>query len=138
MIIDVPQPPKRPWTKGTHEDHEVLHLVVEVCQDSQGRVFSAHRPEEQDDSDMALSWKSGGLEQAAFALLTEAVRREASLQAIMLKSKPDLFTRLEEADGDEREKLVEDLRKRLEFQLQEVITRMSREAVEEALLNVSG
>ena len=131
---DVPQPPERPWTKGKHEDHEVLHLVLEICQDSHGRVFSHHRPEEPVDANMAFSWRSGGLEQTAFALLTESVRREAVLEILLLASnKPDLYKRLLDAKGKDRETLIADLTKRLEFQLQGTISKLSEGAVEEAL-----
>jgi len=78
------------------------------------------------------------MEQTAFAFLTEALRREAILQALVFASgNPDLLKKLQDAEGGEREKLVVDLRKRLEFQLREVIARMSREAVEEALHTIS-
>lgn len=78
------------------------------------------------------------MEQTAFAFLTEAIRREAVLQALLFKTNhPDLFQRLEEAEGEERAKLIDDLRQRLEFQLQEVITRMALGAMEEALRAVS-
>jgi len=137
-MTDVPQPPSRPWTKGKHENHEVVHILLEVCQDRQGRVFSAHRPAERADEELALSWRSGGMEQTAFALLTEAARREAVLEILLLASnKPDLFKRLQEAEGEERESLITDLTRRLEFQLQETITKLSEGAVEEALLAIS-
>lgn len=78
------------------------------------------------------------MEQTAFALLTEAARREAVLEILLLASnKPDLFKRLQEAEGEERESLITDLTRRLEFQLQETITKLSEGAVEEALLAIS-
>jgi len=139
MKTDVPQPPPRPWKKGKQADYEVIHILLEICQDDRHRVFSSHRPAEREDEELALTWRSGGLEQTAFAFLTEAIRREAILQTLLFKSNhPDLFQRLEEAEGEEREKLVEDLRNRLEFQLQGVISRLALGAVEEALHTVSG
>ena len=75
--------PRYPWKKGTHEDYECLVIEVEICRDAIKQVYSSHRPQTQADQDLAMTWPGGGQEHIAFALLTEAARREAILALLM-------------------------------------------------------
>jgi hypothetical protein len=139
MPPDVPQPPPRPWKKGKHPDHEVVEIVIEICRDEHGRVFSSHRPLEESDEEVALGWPSGGMEQTAFALLTEAVRREAVLQVLVLAShKPELLLRLRDEKGEGRQKLLADVRERLKMQMNGTVARIAEGALEEAIRAISG
>ena len=90
-----PQPPARPWKKGDQTDYSALIIEVEVCRDKQGMVFSSHRLQGVEDRQVAMSWPTGGLEQVCFALLVEAVRREALLGIITVMSgEPEVLQRL--------------------------------------------
>lgn len=77
--------PPTPWSPGRYETHEVVKVDVTVCRDRLGRVYSSHSLSES-DREIALGWPTGGQEQVGFALLTEAVRREAILSLLILMS----------------------------------------------------
>jgi hypothetical protein len=74
------------WEKGRHDDHEVVVIEVRIRRDAHGRVVSNHFPQDETDLSILEGWPSGGMEQVAFALLTEAVRREALLDVILQAS----------------------------------------------------
>jgi len=85
--------PPYPWKKGQNRnvtaqregrmvpvpDHDVAIIELEICRDLLGPVYSSHKPQGQEDQDMLMSWPGSGQEHLAFALLTEALRREAVL-----------------------------------------------------------
>lgn len=98
---DLRTPPPTPWTKGSHEAYSAFSLTVDVCQDEFDRVWSSHCYETPEDEAVALQLKSGGAPQVAYALLTEAMRREAFVLTLVRMSKDPDFIQTYKTASDE-------------------------------------
>jgi hypothetical protein len=132
-------PPPRPWKKGDQGHYSALVVELRICRDAGGRVFSEHILQDDADREVAMSWEGGGQEEVAFALLVEAVRREALLEAMMAATKdPHLLSGFAQFSIEEREGVVRDLTQRLRVQVEGVVSRLASGAVEEALHSLSG
>jgi len=64
--------------QGKHKDYELAYVRVEICKTEEG-LLTHHYPETKSDEELLTSWKSGGMEQVAGALLNEGVKREIYL-----------------------------------------------------------
>ena len=138
MPDEVSKPPPRPWERGEQDGYSALHVVVEVCRDEHGRVYSAHRLGDELDEQTAMSWPGGGLNEAAFALLTEAVRREALVEFLVrMTHDPELIKRLCAMPEAEREDELRRSAKALHRQLRRTMAGLSEAAVREAFAVVS-
>ena len=97
-------PPPGPWQKGQHAEYGLAVAEVIVIRDKSGRVFSKHQLQDDGDVGVVQDWPSCGIEQMAFALLTEATRREALLQMLLLESNsPQQFALLQEMTPEARQ-----------------------------------
>lgn len=83
--------PKYPWKKGKHDEYTCFVVEVEVAVDQAGVPWSAHRLQDQQDHDLTRDMPSGGLEYVAYALVQEAVKREALLQVLLKVSNDSEF-----------------------------------------------
>lgn len=83
--------PQMPWKMGVFPDYRAFSIVVEVCQSEEGHVFSTHKMLTKEDEKTCASFPSGGVEQIAFGLLMEAVRREAYIAALIRLTNNPLF-----------------------------------------------
>lgn len=102
-----------------------------------GRVYSTHRPQSEFDEKLLLTWPSGGLEQATFALLVEAVRKEALLSVILDASKdPNWLARFRGANPEERKAAITRLSAILNQGVGKTLARISEAALQEALESV--
>jgi hypothetical protein len=81
------QPPERPWEVGKHENYACFRLRVLVAETGDA-VWSDHELETPEDEAVLPNLLSGGLRQAAYALFTEAMRKEA-MYTILLKLQND-------------------------------------------------
>ncbi|OHD24508.1 MAG: hypothetical protein A2Y38_07225 [Spirochaetes bacterium GWB1_59_5] len=89
--------PPKPWTPGRHPTYTAYTLVVHVCEDEHGRVWSDHEFFTEGDALVAAGTRNGGVEQVAHALLTEALRREAFVDLLVKVSHdPALLGRLQQ------------------------------------------
>lgn len=70
------QSPAKPWLPGKQHSYTSFRVVLNICQDGQGRVWSDHEFLSPEDEAVVLELPQGGVPQIAHALLTEAVRRE--------------------------------------------------------------
>lgn len=124
-------PPARPWEKGIHEDYSALVLELEVCRDGHGRVFSNHHLQDEKDQQVAMSWPSCGMEQVAFALLLEAVRRESLLCVLALMSQdPEALNRLMQMSETERAVWIQEMAAKVQQQIASVSERLVENAVQ--------
>lgn len=99
--------PKRPWERGRHEEYACASLEVKIVEDTLGWVFSEHQFLSGKDEAVAGSMRNGGLKQIAYALMTEALRREAYLCLLVEMSKhPDMLKWYEEGGEDYRKQFV--------------------------------
>lgn len=137
MKKSVPQPPTRPWKKGFNPEYSAIVLEVEVCQDKNGNVFSSHRPQDSEDRTTLLSWSTGGLEQSAFALLVEALRKETLLSLLVAITKePELLQRLSALPDEEREAEIQKLKETIQQQIDRGLQLLLKPLIEETLTNL--
>lgn len=80
------KPPSFPWKKGHNECYSCFSLEVKICQERTGEVWSLHDFLSEEDSKISSEIYSGGVEQIVYGLFTEAVRREAFLEALVIES----------------------------------------------------
>jgi hypothetical protein len=77
------QSPEKPWVRGKHPTHTAFRVTINICQDSDGNVWSDHDFATDEDVALCKGLPQGGAPQVAHALLTEAVRREAFMCALI-------------------------------------------------------
>jgi hypothetical protein len=80
------QAPPRPWEPGTHPDYTAFRVVINICQDPQGNVWSDHQFLTLEDETTAGELSHQGNLQVAHALLTEAVCREVFTSTLVILS----------------------------------------------------
>jgi hypothetical protein len=99
-------PPPPPWKRGEQQGYKAFHIILEVCSDDEGRVYSSHHFREEFDEQVALTLNNGGVEQIAFAFLTETLRRELFVDMLVqLSGAPDYLERWAKADDTGKEEL---------------------------------
>lgn len=101
--------PERPWKKGKNETYTCFNVTVRVAE-TQGNVFSDHELESQEDHQISSELSSGGLRQAAYALLTEALRKEALYTVLLkLQDSPTYLELYLKSDSDSKLKMESEL-----------------------------
>lgn len=118
------------WARGKHMDAEVAVLEVYIRRDVHGRILSAHQPASDADAQVLLGWPSGGLEQAAFALLAEAVRREALMDVLLQDSHQPEWRNATEG---ERQTTIDRIERAVRTSMADVIDRITSTAVRTAV-----
>jgi len=101
--------PNKPWITGVHPgEYTGYKLVVNVCEDALGRVWSDHEFASAEDEAAALSTNQGGAMQIAHALFTEAVRRELFVDVLTMMTQDPTFLVEKWGKGspEEREKIT--------------------------------
>lgn len=102
------KPPQYPWVKGVTDQYRCFSLDVEVVQTNDGNVFSNHKPSTDLDEQTISTFPNGGIEQIAFGLLMEAIRRETFIATLISLTK----------DSEYIKKYVEsDIEKRIEIEI---------------------
>jgi len=131
------KPPPLPWKPGKHEDHEVIHIEVLVCKDKYDRVFSTHALHSPMDEQVARMWKSGATQQVAFALLTEALRREAVVGLLVkLTDNPKYLIDFLAMPQEQRDAELEAMSVAMLGTVGKTAHQMARDIVREAVENV--
>jgi hypothetical protein len=94
------KPPAFPWIRGVQPTYRSFDIKVSVCQDNEGQVFSIHElaPE---DEEICSTMHSRGLEQIAFGLVVESIRREVFLEVLLRQSKDEGFLERYSSGTDE-------------------------------------
>lgn len=104
------QSPPKPWAPGKQPTYTSFRLVVNVCQDTFGNVWSDHEFATPEDEQVARGLRQGGVLQIAHALLTEAVRREVFTSILMkLSQDPTLLSRWPNMTEEERRQVEDEL-----------------------------
>ena len=83
--------PPKPWEPGTQPTYTAFQMVVNICQDEFGNVWSDHDFLTPRDEEISTGLTQGGVPQVAHALLTEAVRREVFTSLLLLMSRDPAF-----------------------------------------------
>jgi hypothetical protein len=99
------------WVKwAMSQKAQTVRFMVEVKRrESDGALFTSHRPMTDGDRDRMAEWPSGGLIQIAHALFIESLRREAYTIAItkMANGSPPDEISVKELDELLRARLLE-------------------------------
>jgi len=126
--------PPLPWKKGQQEHYATVVVEVEVCRvNDTGHVFSTHHVQGQEYQEILMTWPSGGQEQVAFALLTEACRREAVLDfLVQMSNDPDWLKNLQDLPEEEREEKFKAMGESLTKMVQNITDGIAESCVREA------
>ena len=87
----VKPPPPQPWVKGVQPEYRCFQATIEICQDNEQNVYSSHHLTDDNDALVCDSLPSKGLEQLAFGLITESLRREALIEMLVRMSSDDAY-----------------------------------------------
>lgn len=125
-------PPSFPWEKGHTEEYSCFSLEVKICQSRAGEVWSLHDYMTEEDEKIASAIHSGGIEQIVFSLFTEAVRREAFLEALVRESQSAGFLK-RCLEKDTKDQAQEELRQSILKVSKNLIDNLVEGAVTEIL-----
>jgi hypothetical protein len=127
-------PPKFPWVKGVQPDYRSFIVRVGVAQTNDNNVWSYSDLEDDRDVETCGSLPSRGVEQIAFGLLCEAIRREAYLQVLLrLTSDKDYVSKFDAASPDEKQKMLGALADSTSGSIKASVDRMATDACHEVL-----
>ena len=131
------QSPPKPWTPGKQPAYTAFRLVVNICQDEFGNVWSDHDFLTPEDEIVASGLQHGGVPQVAHTLLTEAVRREVFTSALMmLGQNPHLLAQWDAA-GEGRQQLERDISKAALHVITQTTSKMLPSAVPAVLAMIA-
>lgn len=127
-------PPKFPWVKGVQPDYRSFIIRLGVCQDNDNNVWSYSDLEDETDRQTCDSLPSHGVEQIAFGLLCEAVRREAYLQILLrLTADNNFVDNFMAMSPEERKATLDSLASSTAASLKGSVDRMASDACAEVL-----
>lgn len=123
--------PQRPWKKGIFSEYSCFSVKVDVCIDRDGNVFSARKPETEQDEAIVGQLVSRGMEETSLALQLEAVKQEVVLQVLLnLAHKSDFRQKME---NGEIGSLVDSLKESVQAVLMEGIDKNIEQIIEDTL-----
>jgi hypothetical protein len=126
-----------PWPKGIHHDYTAFVMEVHVRRDQGGAARSFHCLQDQRDEETTASLQSsGGMEEGAWALLTECVKAEALLQVLVKLSNDAEFQRKMIQTDEVDPGLLENLTKATLEQLHKGLNELLPHVVRETLTTV--
>lgn len=125
-----------PWDKGSYPTYDAFVIEVGVRKDRTGGWRSYHRLQDARDAQVAGSFGAGqGMEEAVFALVSEAVRTEALLQLIILMSNDlklqETLKTSEEVPGNLVEDIEELTQKQVGLVLEKIVSSLVKETIEQ-------
>jgi len=122
-----------PWPKGTHDSHVGFVIEVHVRRDRDGALTCLRGLQDEVDDLATRVLATGGMEEGAWALLTEAARTEAMLQILVRMSKDAEFKRKMEIDTDDDDQLIDSLSattmEQIRRELQGIVPEVARETI---------
>lgn len=130
-------PPPRPWKPGKHAEYACFRIRVYVAETGDA-TWSDHELEGPEDEAVLPNLLSGGLRQAAYALFTEAMRKEAMYTVLLkLQNDPGFERRLVQAtDTAEIEKIEREIALVMGQTLLGEVQKNSHAVVREILENI--
>ena len=123
-----------PWSKGIHPTYSAFVLEIHIRKDKKGDVRTGRRLQDaRDEAVISALGTTGGMEEGAWALLTEAVRAEAMLQLVVkLSNDPEFKDKLvseEVALDDLIENLSKDTLEQVRRSLDALVPALARETL---------
>ena len=136
-------PPPAPWKTGRTEPtkdqagYEALAIEVHVAMDDLKQIHSYHNLVTPEDQAVAMSWPGGGQEHIAYALLTEATRREAILAVLVnMTNDTEFLARVDAMAPEERDDLYNEFALKICLQMGKVAQKIARDCVIQAFDHV--
>jgi len=134
-------PPQGPWKKGKGE-YTAFVLEVHVCETQKEgvrMVYTYHDFQSPEDERIARSLSSAGEEQAAYALILNALRRECFVEALLqLQQEPGFLDRYRQAEQVERRDLEVEVASKTVTMLSRVLRKMAPEVAREIMTMIDG
>ena len=128
------KPPRYPWVRGVTDKYRCFSVDVEVLQTNEGHVFSNHKASTELDDQTITTFPSNGIEQIAFGLLMEAVRRETFITALVsLNQKEDYIEQYRTSSPEERTAIEVELADKVKKILSKNISQMAVPTAREIL-----
>ncbi len=128
------RPPQYPWTKGVTDKYRCFSVDVEVVQTNDGHVFSNHKASSELDEQTISTFPNGGIEQIAFGLLMEAVRRETFIVTLINITKTEGYIeQYKNSSVEEKIRLEVDLAEKVKELLSKNISQMAVPTAKEIL-----
>ena len=126
-----------PWPKGTHTDYSAFVLEVYVRKDKNGGIRSFRSLQNETDEKTAQEMEgSHGMQESAWALLTEAARSEVMLQLLVkLTHDPEFMVRMKDKDGYDQ-KVSDEIQETVAKEIGMSLEKMLPKIVDEALRDV--
>lgn len=122
-----------PWSKGRHPDYDAFVIEIHVRKGHDGSLQSFRILQDQGDESVAQDFgPSGGLEEGALALLTEAAKAEIMLQTLVrMSNDPDFQEKLKTGNfaGDFLQKNVVQAVQHLSHVLDRVVPSLVEETM---------
>lgn len=126
-------------TPGRHEGYTVTRLIVDFIRLDDGRVLTSGVEIENPIEALKLmaKWPTGGLAEAGYALLVEAIRREAILGFLLSQTQdPRYLSSLEGMEPEEREEALRDLAEKVQSQVTDLTNLIASKVVQEVYANL--
>ena len=131
---DTSPPPPLPWKKGVTPHYRSFVVEVQICQDNDGNIYSIHNIQSDEDQQTAATLPSAGIEQVAYGLLCEAIRREAFLEVAVKASKQrGYLADYVEGNPEKRHEIEADLSRTVVEMCQKSVIMMAPAAAREIL-----
>ena len=128
------RPPPHPWIKGVTDKYRCFSVDVEIVQTNDGHVFSNHRASGDLDGQTISTFPNGGIEQIAFGLLMEAVRRETFIVTLInLTQNEDYIKQYRDSDLEGKITIEVALAEKLKELLSKNIAQMAVPTAKEIL-----
>ena len=128
------RPPQYPWTKGVTDKYRCFSVDVEIVQTNDGHVFSNHKASGELDEQTISTFPNGGIEQIAFGLLMEAVRRETFIVTLInLTQNEGYIEQYNNSDLEEKISIEVDLAEKVKELLSKNISQMAVPTAKEIL-----
>jgi len=128
------RPPQYPWTKGVTDKYRCFSVDVEIVQTNEGHVFSNHKASSGLDEQTISTFPNGGIEQIAFGLLMEAVRRETFIATLIsLTQNEGYIEQYNNSDLEEKISIEVDLADKVKELLSKNISQMAVPTAKEIL-----
>lgn len=122
-----------PWPKGNHPEHVGFVIEVHVRRDASGALSCQRRLQDETDVRATQSLRTGGMEEGAWALLTEAARTEIMLQLLVKMTNDAEFQGKVAIDTPASEELIAGLAastmSQMQRELRDIVPEVVREAV---------
>ena len=139
MSNDPRMPPPKPWITGEQNGYKTLKVTVTMVEGPTGLIWSGHDFSTEEDRQLAGGLRGQGDRQLAFALLTEALRREAYLSALVkLTRDRGLVSRWDGVPDDQKRDIEAELARQASSVIEGTLSKLAPGVAREILEMLAG